>query len=76
MISFNRGDRGAKMLKLIGNILFWASILIAISGIAYYYWIGTQDMFAVCVAAGLMVFAGAAARYVGTKNLRIEINSE
>ena len=45
------------MLKLIGNVLFWVSILIAISGIVYYYWIGTQDMFAVCVAAGLMVFA-------------------
>jgi hypothetical protein len=76
MISSNRGDRGAKMLKLTGNVLFWASILIAISGIAYYYWMGTQDMFAVCVAAGLMVFAGAAARYVGANNLRIEINSE
>jgi hypothetical protein len=34
----------AKMLKLIGNVLFWASIVIAISGIAYYYWIGTQDV--------------------------------
>jgi hypothetical protein len=64
------------MLKLIGNVLFWVSILIAISGIVYYYWIGTQDMFAVCVAAGLMVFAGACARYVGANNIRIEINSD
>jgi hypothetical protein len=76
MISSNRGDRGAKMLKLIGNALFWASILIAISGIAYYYWIGTQDMLALYVAAGIMVLAGVGARYVGANNLRIEINSE
>ena len=61
------------MLKLIGNVLFCASILIAISGIAYYYWIGTQDMLAVCVAAGIMVLAGACARYVGANNVRIEI---
>ena len=62
------------MLKLIGNLLFWASILIAISGIAYYYWIGTEDMFGVCVAAGIMVFAGALARYVGANapNLRFD----
>jgi hypothetical protein len=46
------------MLKLIGNVLFWASIVIAISGIAYYYWIGTPDMLAVYVAAGIMVLAG------------------
>ena len=64
------------MLKLIGNTLMWASILIAISGIAYYYWIGTQDMFAVCVAAGLIVLAGAAARYVGANNLRFDLNSD
>ena len=61
------------MLKLIGNVLFCASILIAISGIAYYYWIGTQDMLAVCVAAGIMVLTGACARYVGANNVRIEI---
>jgi hypothetical protein len=62
------------MLKLIGNVLFWASILIAISGIAYYYWLGTQDMFAVCVAAGIMVLAGVCARYVGANanNLRFD----
>jgi hypothetical protein len=35
------------MLKLIGNVLMWLSILIAISGIAYYYWMGTEDMAAV-----------------------------
>ena len=62
------------MLKLIGNVLTWASILIGISGIVYYYWIKTQDMLPVCVAAGLMVFAGAAARYVGANanNLRFD----
>jgi hypothetical protein len=60
------------MLKLIGYFLMWAGILIAISGTAY-YWIGTEDMVAVCVAAGLMVLAGMAARYVGANanNLRI-----
>ena len=36
----------------------WLSILIAISGIAYYYWMGTEDMAAVYVAAGIMVLAG------------------
>jgi hypothetical protein len=66
---------GAKMLKLIGNVLMWASILIAVSGIACYYWIGTQDMLPVYVAAGIMVLAGVTARYVGANNLRIEINS-
>jgi hypothetical protein len=64
------------MLKLIGNVLMWASILIAISGIAYYYWIGTQDMFPVLVVAGLIVLAGAVARYVGANNLRIDLNSD
>jgi hypothetical protein len=64
------------MLKLIGNVLMWASILIAISGIAYYYWIGTQDMFRVLVVAGLIVLAGAVARYVGANNLRIDLNSD
>jgi hypothetical protein len=54
----------------------WASILIAISGIAYYYWIGTQDMFPVLVVAGLIVLAGAVARYVGANNLRIDLNSD
>jgi hypothetical protein len=34
-------------------------------GIAYYYWIGTQDMLPVFVAAGIMMLAGAAAGYVG-----------
>jgi hypothetical protein len=74
MISSNRGDRGAEMLKLIGNVLFWASIVIAISGIAYYYWIGTPDMLAVYVAAGIMVLAGVCARYVGANanNLRFD----
>jgi hypothetical protein len=62
------------MLKLIGNVLVWASILIAISGIAYYYWIGTQNMFPVYVAAGIMVLAGVGARYVGANNLRIDLN--
>lgn len=52
------------MLKLIGNDLMWASILIAISGIAYYYLVGTQDMLPVYVAAGIMVLAGVSARYV------------
>ena len=42
------------MLKLIGNVLMWLSILIAISGIAYYYWMGTEDMAALYVAAGIM----------------------
>jgi hypothetical protein len=60
------------MLKLIGNVLMWASILIAMTGIAYYYWIGTEDMFAVYVAAGLMVLAGVGARYVGANNLRFD----
>ena len=66
------------MLKLIGNALMWSSILIAISGITYYYWIGTQDMLPVYVAAGIMVLAGAAARYVGAhaNNLRIDLNSD
>ena len=66
------------MLKLIGNVLMGASTLIAISGIAYYYWIGTQDMLPVYVAASIMVLAGAAARYVGANadKLRIEINSD
>jgi hypothetical protein len=64
----------AKMLKLIGNALMWASIDIAISGIAYSYWIGTQDMFPVYVAAGIGVFAGTLARYVGANahNLRFD----
>ena len=35
----------------------WLSILIPISGIAYYYWMGTEDMAAVYVAAGIMVLA-------------------
>ena len=60
------------MLELIGNVLTWASILIAISGIVYYYWIRTQDMLPVCVAAGLIVLAGVAARYVGSNNLRFD----
>jgi hypothetical protein len=62
------------MLKLIGNVLMWASILIAISGIGYYYWIGTQDMLPVCVAAGIMALAGVGARYVGANatNLRFD----
>ena len=64
------------MLKLIGNVLMWASILIAISGTAWYYWIGTQDMFPVLVVAGLIVLAGAVARYVGANNLRIDLNSD
>jgi hypothetical protein len=66
----------AKILKLIGNALMWASIVIAISGIAYYYWIGTQDMFAVLVVAGLIVILGAVARWVGVNNPRVEINSD
>jgi hypothetical protein len=66
----------AKMLKLIGNALWCASIVIAISGIAYYYWIGTQDMFPVLVVAGLIVVLGAVARWVGVNNIRVEINSE
>jgi hypothetical protein len=64
------------MLKLIGNALMWASIVIAITGIAYYYWIGTQDMFPVLVVAGLFVLLGAVARWVGVNNPRIEINSD
>ena len=64
------------MLKLIGNVLMWASILIAISGTACYYWIGTQDMFAVLVVAGLIVILGAVARWVGVNNPRVEINSD
>ena len=64
------------MLKLIGNVLMWASILIAISGTAYYYWIGTQDMFPVLVVAGLIVLLGAVARWVGVNNIRVEINSD
>jgi len=64
------------MLKLIGNVLMWASILIAISGTACYYWIGTQDMFPVLVVAGLIVLAGAVAHYVGANNLRIDLNSD
>jgi hypothetical protein len=44
----------------------------AMTGIAYYYWIGTEDMFAVYVAAGLMVLAGVGARYVGANNLRFD----
>ena len=46
--------------------------------IAYYYWIGTQDMLPVFVAAGTMMLAGAAAGYVGgnTENLRIDLNSD
>lgn len=76
MISSNRGDRGAEMLKLIGNVLFWASIVIAISGIAYYYWMGTEDMAAVYVAAGIMVLVGLGARYVGANNLRVDLNSD
>jgi hypothetical protein len=66
----------AKMLRLIGNALWWASIVIAISGIAYYYWIGTQDMFPVLVVAGLIVLLGAVARWVGVNNIRVEINSD
>ena len=64
------------MLKLIGNVLMLASILIAISGIAYYYWVGTQDMLPVYVAAGIMVLAGVSARYVGANNIRIDLNSD
>lgn len=64
------------MLKLIGNALMWASIVIAISGIAYYHWIGTQDMFPVLVVAGLIVLLGAVARWVGVNNIRVEINSD
>jgi hypothetical protein len=60
------------MLKLIGNVLMWVSIFIAISGIAYYYWMGTEDMAAVYVAAGIMVLAGVGARYVGANNLRFD----
>ncbi|MGB6286359.1 MAG: hypothetical protein WBG18_18415 [Xanthobacteraceae bacterium] len=54
----------------------WLSILIPISGIAYYYWMGTEDMAAVYVAAGIMVLAGVGARYVGANNLRIDLNSD
>jgi hypothetical protein len=64
------------MLKLIGNALMWASIVIAISGIVYYYWIGTQDMFPVLLVAGLIVLLGAVARYVGANNIHVEINSD
>jgi hypothetical protein len=64
------------MLKLIGNVLMWASILIANSGIAYYYWVGTQDMLSVYVAAGIMVLAGVSARYVGANNIRVDLNSD
>ena len=64
------------MLKLTGNALMWASIVIAISGIAYYYWIGTQDMFPVLVVAGLIVLLGAVAHWVGVNNPRVEINSD
>jgi hypothetical protein len=67
-------DARERILKLIGNALFWASIVIAIGGIAYYYWIGTQDMLPVYVAAGIGVLAGAMARYVGANanNLRFD----
>jgi hypothetical protein len=54
----------------------WLSILIAISGIAYYYWMGTEDMAAVYVAAGIMVLVGVGARYVGANNLRVNLNSD
>jgi hypothetical protein len=77
-LASNRGTEGAKMLKLIGNVLMWTSILIAVCGVVYYYWIGTQDMLPVYLAAGIMVLAGAGARYVGANadKLRIEINSD
>jgi hypothetical protein len=37
----------------------WVSIPIAISGIAYYYWMGTEDMAAVYVAAGSFALGSA-----------------
>jgi hypothetical protein len=54
----------------------WLSILITISGIAYYYWMGTEDMAAAYVAAGIMVLVGVGARYVGANNLRVDLNSD